>query len=182
MKRYPAHLSLFYALTLAATIFIHPCTARATPGVYNWGISIESFKKQLPAGDRFEEFSPGEKKTYVNKIISYMKAIDEKIDERLKIIRTGKNPEIDYVFVKNTLYTTLENWGMISAETLKAIIDSLNAVYGMPDIQKDKSLTIYSYKNDQTKVLLYIKAGPDRSFKCRIYYYSNRLFRMLILE
>jgi hypothetical protein len=144
---------------------------------YEWGAQLQKFKTTLPADKEWEQFKPSDKPKYKNKILSYITAIDEKLIDKVIIIRIKSQPVVDYLFVNDKLYTIMEIWGKIEQKTEMEIKSRLIKEFGQPVIQQDKDLYIYSYNTDKTKVLLYL----ERS-NCKVYYYTKQLFRFLIVE
>jgi hypothetical protein len=158
-----------------------PSTAPAMPLVYEWGTQLLKVKKNLP-GDKCEQFKPSEKPKYKNKIMTYITAIDAKLIEKIIIMRVKSQPMIDYLFVNDKLYTIMESWGKVDQKTEKEIHADLVSQFGQPLLQQDKNFYIYSFNNDKTKVLYYINRLPDGTSRCKVYYYTKQLFRMLIAE
>lgn len=149
---------------------------------YEWGTSLSKVKSTLPSDKESTQFTPAEKPKYKNMILSYITAIDAKLSEKIIIIRVKSQPVVDYLFVNNKLYTIMENWGSIDAKAEKEIHTRLVSQYGEPVVQQDKNFFIYSFNSDKTKVLYYVVKEKDGKSKCRVYYYTKQLFRMLISE
>jgi hypothetical protein len=171
------------SLASAACLFIliaqaNPQTARSG---FDWGIGIDKLRKALPP-DKTETFTPKEKPKYTNKIMSYITAIDSALAEKIIILRHQSSPVIDYLFVNGRLYTIMEQYDSLSESEVKEIQTRLTGLYGQPQAQQEKDLTIYSYASDTTKALFYLKKTGNGKSKSRVYYYAKKLFRMLILE
>ena len=172
-----AALALLWAATGAITIMAEP----APVPEFQWGVKKAAVTAALGA-DRCTEFKPADKPKYRNKILSYIKAIDADLESKIVIVRTSSRPVIDYLFVGDKLYTIMENWGQVDPVTERKIRTRLDGTFGLPNLQKDTNLHIYSYQNDATKVLCYVTRLPDGASRCKVYYYTRRLFRMLITE
>jgi len=114
--------------------------------------------------------------------MSYITAIDAELIRKITIIRVKSQPVSDYLFVGDRLYTIMESWGEVEARRGKEIETALTGRYGAPLVQQDKNLSIYSYNNDTTKVLYYLMKVSDTRSKCTVYYYTKKLFRILIME
>lgn len=149
---------------------------------YAWGTQLENVKKTLPSDKEILQFSPKERPKYKNKILSYITAIDNKLIDKIFVVRIKSTPVTDYLFVNNKLYTVMENWGKIDQKTEKEIQAKLTGQYGEPLVQQDKNFYIYSFNSDKTKVLFYLMKLNDGRSKCKVYYYTKQLFRMLIAE
>lgn len=157
--------------------------AMDTSAVYEslWGTSLDEFKKGLDPDRPYIQFSPAEKPDYKNKILSYITAIDENLSKEIIILRTLTAPETDYLFVKNKLYTIMENWDIVDLKKQNDIMDGLKKKFGEPSLQKDENFYIYSFNSRDSKVLLYVLKLPDDRARCRVYLYTNKLFKMLIM-
>jgi len=156
--------------------------AQYAPPACDWGALLEKVKNTLPQDTPFTEFSPGEKPDYKNKILSYITAIDNKLYDKIVILKKQSSPETDYLFVNNKLYSIIENWGDIDQQTEKEILSALAKQFGKAQLQQDKNFWIYSYDSEKTKVLCYLIKLPDKRSTCKIYFYTRQLFRMLISE
>jgi hypothetical protein len=174
----------FFLIPIAVVAFLLFATEaiRSAPLQYEWGTQMLKVKKTLPSDKESVQFTPKDKPKYKNKILSYITAIDNKLLDKIIIVRVKSQPEIDYLFVNDKLYTILENWGNIDPKTEKDIQARLASIFGQPLIQQDKNFYIYSYNSDKTKVLYYLMKSPDGKSKCKVYYYTKQLFRMLITE
>lgn len=157
-------------------------TAAAAGAEYEWGTSIAAVRKGIPGGAATVQFAPSEDPAYENKIMSYITAIDAELVKKITIVRVKSEPVTDYLFVGDKLYTIMESWGDIDARRGKEIETALAGKYGAPLVQQDKSLSIYSYNNDRTKVLFYLTKVSDTRSRCTVYYYTKKLFRILIME
>ncbi|MFC1669300.1 hypothetical protein ACFL20_02840, partial [Spirochaetota bacterium] len=80
------------------------------------------------------------------------------------------------------LCTALENWGEITLGSEKSLLKLVTSKFGKPSVQKERNFHIYSFKNKNTKVLFYRLKLQNGKVKCKIYYYTKKLFRMLIME
>ena len=149
---------------------------------YEWGSSMATVRKGVPAGAPTVQFTPSEDPEYENKIMSYITAIDAELIRKITIIRVKSQPVSDYLFVGDRLYTIMESWGEVEARRGKEIETALTGRYGAPLVQQDKNLSIYSYNNDTTKLLYYLMKVSDTRSKCTVYYYTKKLFRILIME
>jgi hypothetical protein len=149
---------------------------------YEWGTQLEKVKKTLPSDKESVQFAPKDRPKYKNKILSYIIAIDNKLLDKIIVLRVKTQPVIDYLFVNDKLYTIMENWGSVDAKTEKDILAKLSGLFGQPLVQQDKNFYIYSFNSDKTKVLFYVMKSPDGKSKCKVYYYTRALFRMLITE
>ena len=149
---------------------------------HEWGSLLEKVKSMLPAGTESLEFAPAEKPEYKNRILSYITAIDNKLIEKIVILRAKTEPETDYLFVNNKLYSVIENWEDIDQATEKKLMAELKKQFGEPHVQKDNNFYIYSYDGKRTKVLCYLMKAPGSKATCKIYFYTKNLFRLLISE
>ncbi|OHD65815.1 MAG: hypothetical protein A2176_02020 [Spirochaetes bacterium RBG_13_51_14] len=147
---------------------------------YEWGAQLGNVKKTLPSDKELVQFTPRDDPKYENKIMSYIIAIDNNLIDKILIVRVKSQPVIDYLFVSDKLYTVMENWGEVDQKTEKNIQSRLASQFGEPLVQKDNNFYIYSFKSDKTKVLCYVMKLSDGKSKCKVYYYTKQLFKMLI--
>ncbi|MCP4135438.1 MAG: hypothetical protein GY754_30995 [bacterium] len=172
---------LLMPVFISAIIITVP-SAKPITGNYTWGVSLRTIEKSIPKKTRYVKFTPNEQPQYKNRIMSYITSIDSRIKRKIVILRVNSKPRIDYLFVKNKLYTTLEDWGYIDPRIEKKVLAALARKFKKPDIKKDSNLSIYSYKNKKSKVLIYKIHFKDGTSKFKVYYYNKSLFRMLMLE
>lgn len=170
-------IAVFTACALLITLPLYSNTLN-----YEWGTQLVKVKKTLPSDKESTQFSPKEKPKYKNKILSYITAIDNNLLDKIIIVRLQSQPVVDYLFVNDKLYTIMENWGSVDQKTEKDILAKLTGQFGQPLVQQDKNFYIYSYNTDKTKVLYYLMKSKDGKSRCKVYYYTKQLFRMLITE
>jgi hypothetical protein len=173
------------ALSAALMLLLIPAMAGLTPvsaADYEWGSPMARVKKAITPGANATEFSPADDPNYENKIMSYITAIDADLVKKITIVRVKAQPMVDYLFVNDKLYTVMESWGEVEPNKSKEIETNLTTQYGAPLVQQDKNFYTYSYNNDKTKVLYYLVKQPDGKAKCIVYYYTKKLFRILITE
>lgn len=168
-------------ITLLAAALICP-GAYSMTGIDAWGTSRDvTIKKQALAANNFTEFSPADHPEYENKIMNYIVAIDANLKNKINIVRTKEDPRRDFLFVNNKLYSVLEDYGKISNDKFQSIIRNLSGVFGRPSVQQDRNMTIHTFFNDKTKVLV-LSNAKGGAVECRIYLYSGKLFKMLMSE
>ena len=86
-----------------------------------------------------------------------------------------------YLLIKDRLYSILINYGIIDNNKLNKIIYNITNTYGEPSIQRDKNISIYSFKDKKTKILLLFRFRYNKR-ECKVYYYASNLFKMLITQ
>jgi hypothetical protein len=146
-----------------------------------WGISRDEVISKYLAADKFTEFKPSARPEYENKIMNYIVAIDSGLKDRIQILRGGKGPRADYLFVDEKLYCVLEDYDLISVAALGELVKGMSSIYGKSNIQKDRSMTIYSFFSSETKVLVLASVKSGR-VEVKAYYYASKLFKMLIMK
>ncbi len=149
---------------------------------HDWGSLIEKVKSTLAAGTESQEFTPSEKPEYKNRILGHITAIDNKLLNKITILKVKTWPETDYLFVNNKLYSVIENWEEINQSTEQKLLAGLKNQFGKAHVQKDNNFYIYSYEGDRTKALCYIMKLPGNMSTCKVYYYTKHLFRLLLSE
>ncbi len=147
----------------------------------SWGTPYRDFLKSR-SSSILSEFKPSEKPGYKHKILTFISSINPEIVSDVKVVRIKSNPLKDYMFVKEKLYTILENWDVISAKHEKELYSRLRRKYGKPDVKNDGNLRVLSFKKGRTKVIYYRLTYTNGTALCKVYFYTTRLFRMLFLE
>ncbi len=183
MKKISTRINiLIFVFINLILLVVMPEQTISLPVKYQWGTTLESIKKSHQSRGAVTLFSPREKPGYRNKILGFILNIDETFAEKIVILRTGSDPRIDYLFVNNRLYTILEDYGTIHETRVQGILDNLAGLYGTPHLQQDSNFYIYSYKNDTTNVLLYVLKQSAAVNRCKLYFYTKKLFSSLIMD
>ncbi|MDY6970265.1 MAG: hypothetical protein SVR08_16655 [Spirochaetota bacterium] len=181
MKTIRMNYKLILILTLLFLVFF-PNLLFTDPGFNVWEISKDRIIRQyFQKGKKYIEFSPDARPKYKNKIMNYIIAIDGTLKKKIKIIRKKADHETDFLFVNNKLYSVRESYFSIKQSRLNTIIKDISSEYSKSSVQKDNQLSIYSFSNDKTKVIL-IHNHNSEIMDCKIYFYASKLFRMLISE
>jgi len=167
---------------IAFTVILFAPNAFATLSGLTWGISKSECVQKFSYTDAdIRAFSPSDDSRYENRIMNYIVAIDSDLKSDITIFRTVKSPIRDLLFVKNRLYSILEDYGTVSAAVERRTLESLKKSYGEPSIQRDKQVVIYSFQDANTKVIM-ISTQKGSGYDCKVYYYAARLFKMLMTK
>jgi len=150
--------------------------------MFPWGTAYNTVFDKVTHDREYMTFTPGSKPDYKNKIMNYVVAIDPAYAGKIDVLRIKTNPQVDYLFINKKLYNIVQNWGYITPSRVSKIESKLKREYGNFSIQKDGNLHIISYNNSRTKVLLYKKMLGNGKTKCKVYFYTKKLFRMLIMD
>lgn len=146
-----------------------------------WGISktglINKFKIE-----NYSMFKPSEKPEYNNRIIDFFNSMSSENRFDIFILRAGIKPETDYCFFNEKLYSVSEDWGDIETAKAEEILNNLKCRYAGATAEKKDQYTVYSFKKERTKVVLYKKCNIDKFVNVKIYYYSTVLFNMLLVQ
>jgi hypothetical protein len=176
----PTHKRLMILLALCFCI-AYPRLSISDTEQYNWGMSKDdTIKKHISSGN-YASFTPSAKPEYDNKILSFILAINSDIKDKILILRKEGKPEQDFLFIRDKLYSVMENYGVIPAAEFDKIISRLSSEYKNPNIQKDKNTVTYSFYGKETKVLV-LSYEKQKLVDCRVYHYASKLFRILISE
>ncbi len=169
-------------ILLACVIIIYFANKPAADVLDKWSASKdEVIKTNIKSGEKYDIFSPADKSDYENKIMNYIIALDKELKNEMKILRIKAEPERDFLLVKNKLYCLKEDYKTISKATLDEVLKGLSAKYGQATQQKDTSIETYTLADKETKVLVLAQIKAP-NYKCIIYYYPSRLFKMLITD
>lgn len=148
----------------------------------SWGAEKAHYiTRNFSPETRYCEFTPASNPGYKNKIMSYIIALSDKFRDSISIVKTKTNPERDFLFVKNRLYSISEIYESLTDKKAQTIIQSLTASFGAPVVEKGASYTQYSYATAKTRVMARIFRREHRT-ECKIYYYSTDIFKRLMVE
>ncbi len=172
---------LITALPLLLAALLAPRFAGSDPITYEWGTRKDRVMSRYIGSAEHTSFTPSSKPEYENKILNFILAINSDMKERIVILRTAGGPMKDYLLINDKLYSVLENYGTMPASTFERVISDLSSKYKTPTIQKDKSMTTYSFQDKESKVLV-LSYQKQNLVDCNIYHYASRLFRILITE
>ncbi|MCP4762486.1 MAG: hypothetical protein GY870_11955 [archaeon] len=179
-KRKNNIFSITFKLVLVLLFLYNSNNLYSTSTVDSWAISRDAvIKENITPSTKYIEFSPAKKPKYENKIMNYIVALDQELMNEIKIIRIQANPEKDFLMVKNKLYSIKESYNSISKKKMDKVIKKLTSRYGKSSLQKDEKMVIYTFSNNQTKVLVY---SYLKSKKAEVYLYAKQLFKMLISD
>jgi hypothetical protein len=172
----PKCLKLILNLTIAVMILSE---VQAKEPEYTWGMTMDAFRSANPAVE-FIQFNPSTTADYTNKIMTYITGIDATTRDKMEILRLKSSPVRDYLFVDKKLFSVMDDHGETTVKNVKDLRESLSVRFGQNEVKKDYGLLVYSYSDKKTRVLLYAKTVDDNLVKCRIYYYPEKLFMMLL--
>ncbi|MGL4369181.1 MAG: hypothetical protein ACRCUT_05845, partial [Spirochaetota bacterium] len=79
------------------------------------------------------------------------------------------------------LFSILERQNSINTLQFKNLFVAMKDAYGLPQMTKENSYTVYTYKNDNTMALL-IAAQSGSLYDIKIYLYAHSLFRKIFME
>jgi len=146
-----------------------------------WGISQNDLITRLKLKN-YSTFKPEEKPDYSNKIIDFFSSMSTEERAVIVILRAAGNPEIDYCFFNEKLYSVSENWGNINTTGADELLKNIKDKYLKISAEDKNPLTVYSFKKNKTKGLLYKKVIDDKTVRVKVFYYSTDLFSMLFCE
>lgn len=165
-------------LILAVTVPTLSEAQTKEPG-YTWGMTMEAFRSANSATE-FTPFNPKTTADYTNRIMTYIIGIDATTKDKMEVLRLKSGPVRDYLFVDKKLFSVMDDHGETTVKNVKDLREALSARFGHYEVKKDYGLLVYSYSDRKTRVLLYAKTVDDNLVKCRIYYYPEKLFMMLL--
>lgn len=146
-----------------------------------WGISKTELISRLKLKN-YSTFKPEENPEYSNKIIDFFSTMNPEERAVISIIKSQGTPEMDYCFFNEKLYSISEEWGNVDRNRAHTILKSLVEKYAEPSTDGKNQYTIYSFKKNKTKILVYKKAIDEKSVQIKIYYYSTDLFGLFLSE
>ena len=166
-------------LTIAILTTVNPLISAEPEKL--WGISKTELISRLKL-ENYSTFKPEDNPEYSNKIIDFFSTMNP--DERavITIIKSPGSPEIEYCFFNEKLYSISEEWGNVDRNKAHNILKALVDRYAEPLTDGKNLYTIYSFKKNKTKILVYKKAIDEKSVQIKVYFYSTDLFGMFLSE
>jgi hypothetical protein len=155
--------------------------AGTTYTVRAWEISTDSAIKEYCSGSGSTLLDVPSLKEYDNRIYNHILAVNAEISSRMQLFRSVQKPIRDLLFIDGKLYEIMERQDAVDDITFKTIFVNMKNSYGLPEMKKEKELTIYTFKNDITNAILIVRPSPNAS-DIRIYLYSPSLFRILFRD
>ena len=168
-------------LCLMAVFYVFMCLEPVEAGeiLYAWGMDMDSFRRQS-SGVEFISFHPSVAPNYKNRIMTYIIGIDMNTRDKMEVLRLNSRPVADYLFVNKKLFSVLEDHGETAAANVQALHNRLVRQFGKGELKQEGLLSVYSFADQKTKVLLYAEKIDDGKIKCKVYYYPKKLFMMLL--
>jgi len=146
-----------------------------------WGISKTDLISSLKL-ENYNSFKPEDNPEYSNRIVDFFSSMNPEGRAGITIIKIYGTPETDYCFFNEKLYSMSEEWGNIDRTSAYNLLKTLKEKYSEQSKDEKSPDTIYSFKKNKTKVLLYKKVIDEKSVQIKIFYYSTDLFRMFLSE
>ncbi|MDA3899187.1 MAG: hypothetical protein PF637_01575 [Spirochaetes bacterium] len=87
----------------------------------------------------------------------------------------------DFLFLDNRLSAVSCRYSMMSREIFLQVFNELKSLYGAPETKREELTTTHTFKTDKTTVIFMIRSHKD-GFKSRIYFYTNELFRRVLMQ
>jgi hypothetical protein len=157
------------------------CGAEQAYSVRAWEVPIESAVNDYFTGTESTQLNVSRLKEYDNRIYNHILSINPEISNRICILRSNKKPIRDLLFIDGKLYEIMERHDSVDEFTFKTVFVNMKNAYGLPEMKKEKEITIYTFKNDKTNAILMVRPFGN-SNDIRIYLYSQSLFRILFRE
>lgn len=146
-----------------------------------WGLKSSELIHRLSISN-FSTFKPEDNPTYDNKIIDFFCTINPDAKKTITILRSPGEPETDFSFFNERLYSISEEWDSIEIFKARELINTFKAKYPLITVDEKTAETIYNFKKNKTKIYLYQKPVDKETVSIRIYYYSTDLFSILLQE
>ncbi len=168
-------------LLLLACLNLLPDSATAKSYEELWEMDENQLRKMIPGKREFSYFDPNKQLEYKNRIFSLFTSMGIN-QEYLNIMRLHGYPMIDFMFYRGKLYSATEDWRNAKNGDLDKLKTDLQKRYGQPETAGRDDLTIYTYKKDRTVVILYSRKNDNLTSRCKVYYYSKKIFNRLFAE
>ncbi|MCU0847500.1 MAG: hypothetical protein MUD12_06390 [Spirochaetes bacterium] len=180
MKNIPFPTLILSVYLLCSGIDAFPASQAEHSTFLEWGTTIDIMKKSNDA--RYTLFTPIEKPEYKNRIIKHLSRMDEGLLKKIIIMRIKSEKQVDYLFLDGKLFSVLEDWGKVDGQKLADLKKSLAGKYGEPTVRSGDRFTVYSFNNASSRIFCYATPYKGGKTRCRIYYYTKKLYKMLLLD
>ncbi len=148
--------------------------------IYSWQKNTEQVKKKYISKQKLKgNVVPVSKLGYTHKILNYILAINDDLEEKVTIHRVASSFSRDFLFVNDTLYSVSDRHNRISDSSIQSLLGDLKRHYGTPRVQHHRDVTINTYSKDNTKVIFIIDAS-NQGKNATVYYYAKNLFQSLM--
>ena len=144
-----------------------------------WRANLKDIQHKMPDPVIFKL---GDKPDYQNKIISHLVSLDEGIKGRIIVLRTGSNPQKDFIFMDDRLCSVLYEWEDKPADLFSSLEKELARRYGPSESSDDDGSKTRSYKNNRTCAMLTRRPSGGRGIDIRLYLYPRNLFYFLLQQ
>lgn len=174
--------SNFTAKILVPCIIISTCLflfASSTFVEPEWRANLKEIQQKSPDPVLFKL---KDKPDYHNKIVSHLISLDESIQGRITVLRTGTNPQKDFIFMDDRLCSILYEWNERPAEMFKSLDNELARRYGPAEGTTDVNETSRSYKGTRTCAMLTRRPSGGNGIDIRLYLYPRNLFYILLQQ
>ena len=149
---------------------------------FKWKSDYYSVLKSIPVNTKIKKIKPSANKHYRNRILNFIRNANDNVIKDIDVLKLKINPEIDLIFIRKKLYITSKSWHDINIDVSNKILEKLTSQYGKPVVQKTGRLDIYSFKIEDEKMFLYKKKLSNGNYKCKLYNYTKKLFRILFMD
>jgi hypothetical protein len=173
------HFLIFLIFTASAPFCV--CGEDIVYDIRAWEVSIDSAVKDYCSGSESTKINISTLKEYDNRIYNHILSINPDIRNRIQLLRSGRKPSRDLLFIDGKLFEIMERQDSIDDITFKTVFVNMKNIYGLPGMKKEKELTIYTFKNEKTNAVLIVRPSGNAS-DIKIYLYSQSLFRVLFRD
>jgi hypothetical protein len=173
-------LFLIFVIFAASTSFV-VWGEDAVYAIRTWEVSVDSAVKDYCSGSESARVNIFSLKEYDNRIYNHILSINPDIRNRIQLLRSARKPSRDLLFIDGKLFVIMERQDSIDDPAFKTVFVKMKNIYGIPEMKKEKELTIYTFKNEKTNAILIVRPSENGN-DIKIYLYSQSLFRMLFRD
>lgn len=149
--------------------------------IYNWNIPQNDAVNKYLETPAHTNFSFKDDKNYKNMIMKRFLALNTALINKMKIIRSNCMPQRDLLFISGKLYSIMEVQRDVNPKKFKTLFIKIKKIYGTPTLKKERNLTFYSFKNQNTDVI-FITRSNGGHYDIKIYFYNHFWARSLLFE
>ncbi|MBN2434910.1 MAG: hypothetical protein JXK07_06545 [Spirochaetes bacterium] len=174
---------LIIALICNFTLLFGENLYKSTRSICDWSLTQSQITgKTTDFNAQVHRVPDKELSTYKNYILNHISGLD--FDGSLKPeIYYQENDQIyrDFIFVNNRLSAISCRYALLNEKQFMTIFSDLKKDFGAPETKREQTTTTHSFKKGDTAALFMIRSKAG-GFEARLYFYTNDLFKRIIIQ
>jgi hypothetical protein len=143
--------------------------------IKRWDISQKEAISEYLGNASYTIFKPYMTKEYENRMFMQIIQINPESGSHFSAVKNNTLPYRELLFLNGKFVMLTEEHSKMDDLTFKKIFVSLKDIYGLPQITKEKNVTMYTFKNDSATAVLH--AEGNAPYEVKVFIYGKALFR-----